>query len=541
MGERGRSSVWIADNRSNATVEERGTAPCIVFLSLFDDPKNAMNPVEIEMKFLIPPGGQAVIEELPRIAAVPPRRERLVSTYFDTPSLALRDQGLRLRVRREPRGWIQTLKRAGASFGVRNEWEWRLQDERPDFSRLQEASLDMALVTTINRQARPVFVTDIERTEREVRGDHESIVQAAIDEGAAVAGNASAGIHEIELELKGGPLSSVFHLATDLLACAPLRINPTTKADTGYALATGGGPESEKSKVPDLSRRMPVAAAFPALVGNALHHFVANIPAAEAGQVEGVHQMRVALRRLRTLFVLFAPEIESFTRDRLSNAMRDLATPLGAARDWDVFITETLASAEQAGVRSEWIASLRDVAEIRRQDAHESVKQLLAGKKPTELVIAVGTWVTGPEWAGLDRQASERKLNVAMPDLLDRLRRKVRKRGRGMPDLTGEAMHSLRKSVKKLRYSVEYARPLYRKRKVKAYAKRCKALQSALGTINDAVVTGHLIDAIAQRSDIRAAPAAGVLTGWNETRCGRAHREAARAWNRLCRSSPFWT
>jgi triphosphatase len=500
------------------------------------------HPTEIELKFLLPPGARALVEGHPQLAEAPPTHERLQSTYFDTPSFALRRCGLSLRVRHGPHGWMQTLKGSGGgTIGVRDEWEWPLQDGEPDFSRLIEAGVGEPLVMTISKRGKPVFATDIERTERHVRLNGAATVAAAIDEGTVNAGNSMIDIHEVELELKEGPITPAFRLAMDLARIAPLRVNGSSKADVGYALVTGRAPEPAKANAPDLPRGMSVAEAVPALVSTTLRQFVANIPAAEAAQVEGVHQMRVALRRLRTLLVLFAPELEPYTRERLNDAIRTLGTPLGEARDWDVFVTETLLRAELGGVRPEWLALFRRAGEARRRSAHEGVKEMIAGRTPTDLVLGIGAWVTGEDWAGVGRRPPARKLRAAAPRLLGRMERKVRKRSRGMPDLSGDAMHAMRKAVKKLRYGVESVRPLYKKRAVNAYAKPCKTLQSLLGAINDAAVTARLTATVAPADDAAWAPAAGALLAWNKERSDRCQRDAGRAWRRFQRCRPFWT
>jgi len=496
-----------------------------------------MIPTEIELKFIAPPGSREVVERHPKLVDVPPSHERLVSTYFDTPSCILRSRGLSLRVRQGGHGWTQTLKGTGA-FGPRDQWEWALQSDEPDFSRLAEARLDDTLVTMVAKQGRPLFVTDIERTERVVQIEGTATIAAAIDDGVVRSGNNALDIHEVELELKHGSLAAAFQLAIELVARAPLRINPCSKADRGFSFLTGKA-EAAKAQLPELSRDITVAESFPILVNSALRQFVANIPAAETDDAEGVHQMRVALRRLRTLFVLFAPEIEPCTRRRLSDVIRSLGMPLGEARDWDVFIGETLHDA-QSGVPADSIAAFREAARERQDAAHSGVKELIAGPKPTQLVLAVGAWVAGRDWVGIEREAPSRPLKPVSRRLLGRVARKVRKRGRDMPELYGTGLHALRKAMKKLRYSVEYTRSLYGRRRAEDYRKSCKKLQSQLGTINDGAVTAKLIERIVPGNDALWAVRAGELMAWNQDRTVRAHKAAGRAWRRFRKQPPFW-
>ena len=84
-----------------------------------------------------------------------------------------------------------------------------------------------------------------------------------------------------------------------------------------------------------LSKRMTTEQAFQFIAGNCLMHITANRDGvAERQDAESVHQMRVGLRRLRTLLAVFKnvlPAPQSLLHD-----LTWLGTQLGAARDWEV-------------------------------------------------------------------------------------------------------------------------------------------------------------------------------------------------------------
>src|SRR5687767_9632189 len=84
----------------------------------------------------------------------------------------------------------------------------------------------------------------------------------------------------------------------------PLTNGPASKADRGYRLRTGQAPAARKAPDLDLNRDIGVPGAFQEIVAAGLGHLLANQPAAAAGDPEGVHQMRVAIRRLRTALAL---------------------------------------------------------------------------------------------------------------------------------------------------------------------------------------------------------------------------------------------
>src|SRR4029079_1608062 len=99
-------------------------------------PRTRKEQREVELKFELDPSAVAPVEAaLARLSANRPKRERLHSTYFDTPRLALREAGITLRVRRIGRRRIQTVKLARAAVGLfdRPEWEVKSEGDTPDW------------------------------------------------------------------------------------------------------------------------------------------------------------------------------------------------------------------------------------------------------------------------------------------------------------------------------------------------------------------------------------------------------------------------
>ena len=97
-----------------------------------------------------------------------------------------------------------------------------------------------------------------------------------------------------------------------------------------------------------------------------LAHLTTNYPAAADGDNAGVHQIRVAIRRLRAALTLFRPLLDPHAETRFSEALRSLGRIFGEARDWDVFCSEMLVSAQEYGVVTSWLNLLREPAESTR-------------------------------------------------------------------------------------------------------------------------------------------------------------------------------
>ncbi|HEX4157539.1 MAG TPA: CYTH and CHAD domain-containing protein [Rhizomicrobium sp.] len=499
-------------------------------------------PTETEIKLVFEPGLRPKIERHPLFAgavrAKPEHRE--LTTYFDTDDFLLHRHGYSLRTRKSGGHIVQTLKHvpdepAAALQG--DEWEWNLNNGRlllgPVKQLLADSGLDGEFV-----RPKPRIVTEILRHSFEMEHDGCGI-EAVIDEGVVRAGGREEAVHEVELEIKHGPAGPAYRLALQLLERSALRLGPESKADRGYRLLTGETPP-RKARTAPLPQSATFGEALEWTIGTALQGFVANLPAAQAGTPEGVHQARVALRRVRSMLVLYAPCVERCAREHFNSAIRELGAVLGAARDWDVFIDETLGAAARAGVPADWIDALKEPAEVRREAARGAVREKLGSKAPAELVLGLEAWVGDPDWTTDSPRSSQLPVRKIMPGLMDRLTRKVSRRGRHLARLTASELHPLRKSVKKLRYSAQSTSRIYSNKSVKRHAKACKKLQEILGTINDSQVTTRLLADIAPRDSAALGAAAGALQRWNMDRQDGLRADLEKAWRKLKGVDSYW-
>jgi inorganic triphosphatase YgiF len=308
----------------------------------------ADHPMEVELQLRFPATGRLELErhsmfQDPFATTAEERHE--VTTYFDTPDFALAENGLSLRVRQNGARRLQTVKLRGAGQTIaaqRGEWEWPIEQDTPDLGRLAETPAHTIVGDLTSKKVAAIFVTDIHRTVRVLRIDEHTTAEAALDEGTITAGAASEAVSELELELRAGTLAPLYRLVLDLHATVPLTVAPESKADRGYRLRTSRPQAARKAPSLDLDRDIGVPAAFQEIIAAGLGHFVANQPAAAAGDPEGVHQMRIAIRRLRTALVLFEEHLEPHTTQRFQTELKHLGRVLGKARDWDVFCLDTV-------------------------------------------------------------------------------------------------------------------------------------------------------------------------------------------------------
>jgi CHAD domain-containing protein len=253
--------------------------------------------------------------------------------------------------------------------------------------------------------------------------------------------------------------------------------------------------------------------------------------------------MRVAIRRLRTALVLFGTHLEPHATARFAAELKRLGRALGEARDWDVFCLDTLPEALDDAPEAGWEHLLRDSAETERQAAHRRVEEEIGRPALTGFVLGMAAWIEDgsarPALLGDKRMG--RRLAKLAPELLDRLAGKVAKRGKRIGRRSGEELHALRKSLKKLRYGVDDLAGLYGRKAVKAYLQGCKELQELLGRMNDAAVAVALAERLTAGDGSGLAPAVGALARWSEGRRDKAAKRLSGAWATFRKTSPFWS
>jgi len=280
-----------------------------------------------------------------------------------------------------------------------------------------------------------------------------------------------------------------------------------------------------------------------------LEHLLANRAAARSmDDPEGVHQLRVAVRRTRSALGLFRKVLADERPARLRDELRWLGRALSPARDWDVFCLETL-----AGVRADCPEepALRPFcweAGLRRVEAHGIARTALDDARFADLVVALDRFVRGGAWR-LDVPATasrrlDRSARKTAARLLDLRFGEVRLLDRPFPQLSPAELHALRIRVKRLRYATEFLAPLRPGRPARRFTRRLRELQDALGRINDGRVADELVEALLGRLEpdvrVRLERAAGIVSGWSHARAGLERRGIEKKWRRVAGATPFW-
>jgi len=500
-------------------------------------------PREIELKFAIPAGRAAEIgAAIEALAGAEPRA--LSSVYFDTDKGVLRRAKLALRVRRSGDSYVQTLKDGGDGALTRGEWEKPVKGARPNLGALKKTPAARLLPKGVKLAA--VYVVDVHRRTAEVI-EGESRIELAFDEGVAKAKGREAAFAELELELKSGPQWGLLALARRLASAGDLTLSFTTKAARGAALARPPRSFAHKFEPPGLTADLNTGQAFQAVARACLRQITANAERLRhRASPEVIHQLRVGLRRLRSLITCFKRVVGDARLPAIKAELKWLTGELDAARNLDVLLHGDYRAAVAQKEDAEGLKGLGVRLRGARRMAYVRAAGAVESERFRRLLLDLLVWIeTGP-WTVADKHAARRGRPVsrfAADELKDR-RRKIARRGKHLRDLDPTARHKLRIEAKKLRYAADAFAGLFgRPRRAKAFVEALKQVQDALGDLNDIVVgerLAHEAAVIPGRAETDAAFVAGRITGAQKARIVPLTDRAEAAIAAFRDARPFW-
>jgi len=459
---------------------------------------------EIELKLQISAKAARKLREHPLLSGLTPQKLYLLNTYYDTPALELHARRIALRFRKKGEEWLLTVKTAEPASGglaLRSEWESAARPGEFDFSHVDDQALRDFL--GLRRELlEPVFTTHFERHIWQISyGDSE--IEMAVDKGSIDSRDRSLPICEIELELLSGKVDDLFVLARRLQEDLTLYPALASKAERGYRAYLDAPVKPWRAKPAGVHSGQTPVEAFRAIALGCLEHFQRNEEGLLAGsEPEFVHQARVALRRLRSAIRLFAPVLPDNFVQAYGRTWQTLATALGDARNWDVFIGETLPPIVTCFGNHRDARRLRNAADKRARAERHDIAELLSVREYPCLLLEF----TAAVYALNDTHAVS--LAEFAGERLSLHARRAQKLASRLPELDAAERHKMRIAFKRLRYALEFFAPLWPEKKLSPYLAALSGLQDELGRLNDHATAEILIDTAAGKND------PGIAHGW---------------------------
>jgi triphosphatase len=474
------------------------------------------------VRFTLSPAAAAALAQhrLLDVPATPPRAKNLVEDWFDTPGLALLRHGYALSLVKARRGFLQSLCQGEVRATA------PIPGPTPDLAAIPPEQAEPLAALLQDETLAPVLTTRIKRLTRQA-----GAVELRFETGFILTAHGKQPVCELELR---GPGQELYRLAMALQDEHELLLQPTSLLQRGIWAVGAARPGAVKAG-PGLAGAICLDDAVAALTQSCLTQFSANWPAFYSGAaVESVHQMRVAMRRLRSVLGLFnrafaAPEFRAF-RDEAKR----IATIMGEARNWDVFSALLREGPVQAFPHEPGFAALLDQCAANRASGYEQVRALLADPATTRFLLTLEFFLARHGWRnGLEAEAltglTAPVQNFAVSNL-ERLHRKVRKRGKHLVQLGAHERHLTRIELKKLRYAADLFGGLFEARgRVRAYNRATAELQEELGLLNDLATAHELLGRLDGTTPDRAR-AIGIVLGWCAHAANANDKQLAKSW-----------
>ena len=422
--------------------------------------------------------------KLPRGAA---RRTTLRNIYLDTPDHALNKAEIALRLRREGRRWLQVAEgrgsRTDAAPGAADQ-EVPAPGGRARLDAIPDPGLRDEVLQRVNGTAVVPFGNRvIQRSTTEVSLGDGTRVALAIDVGRIRAEGRSAELREAEIALIEGDFGwnirsrprPVPRGRACLLAAAAVGARLYARRRGPDRAAFGGAQCRCRRCRARLDRRARRTRLSPRLSSTSA---TSILVVCRLDDAEGPHQLRVGLRRLRSVFSAYKSALSSPEMARLNGEARWLGKQVGALRDLDVVAGDIVGKEAARHPDEPALAALADALARQAAERRQEVRRLLVGQRSQSFLIDLAQFIETRGW--LVPADFEQTARLATPVVklavrsLNKRWKKVSKAARGLEMLDAEHRHALRKELKKLRYGVEFFGPLFPERRLDAFLKRLK-------------------------------------------------------------------
>ena len=464
------------------------------------------------------------------VESLPARR--VSATYFDTDDLRLTRWGVSLRHRTSD-GWTVKLPQpSDGTMLVREEVAFPGDARRPP---PEAVDLVRAFLRTASLRPQVRLRTVRKQTTLE-DGEQHPAAEVVDDDVAVLDGRRiAARFRELEVEV-----ADEQHVPLLEALVARLRASGAGAPDPTPKVVRALGPRATQPPeiaVGSLGADATLADVVRRAISASVDRLIRHDPVVRMdSDAEGVHQARVATRRLRSDLRTFRSILDPDSTAELRGELRWLADSLGAVRDHDVLLARLRSRA--AGLQASdgrGVSRAFTTLETERAEAYEELLAALRSERYLALLDRLIAEANEPSLL----PGSELPAEVALPPLVSRPLRRLAKQMQALSDdATDEELHAARIRTKRARYAVEAATPVLGKR-ARLVATAAAKLQDVLGEYRDAVAAEHWLDDRAHETrSVREAFAVGKLAGLERAEQERARARWTKAWKALSAARP---
>jgi triphosphatase len=349
---------------------------------------------------------------------------------------------------------------------------------------------------------------------------------------------------EIELELKAGEETALYDFAVRLADALPMRLEMMSKAERGFLLAANDRPSPVRAAALQFSTDATLDCTIEKIIASVLEQFVGNWPAlTESRSPESIHQMRVALRRLRTALASFDRCLPCAAFGTFRAEAKRIAAALAPARELDAFrqLVEDGPLTRYADERESFKALLATFKE-RRAAAYAIAQNLIDEPSTTMFVLKLRAFLAHRAWRNALSGAELLRLTepaaLFAAETLEWLHKRALKRGRKLLQKSPEERHRVRVALKNIRYTAEFFSSFFGG--ARPYIRAVSKLQDGLGNSNDVSSATHHLRHVETAAGAQAVKATGIVLGWYGRGASNADDSLRDAWKSFERTRPFW-
>jgi len=306
----------------------------------------------------------------------------------------------------------------------------------------------------------------------------------------------------------------------------------------GHALAAVRNSELQALPL-SMNAESRCADAFTILLSIATRQIInSRLIVLESDDPEGPHEIRIGLRRLRSVLKTLRPLVGSPSLNKYETLARDFARSIGELRDADVMINSICAPVRDRFPEQKGFAEVLAILAEQRKARQKQVRSMLKSARWGHLQLYLTLW---PETLQEFEPLKEPIFEFARTTLKKRWK-KLCKLGRDFGNLSPEARHEMRKSLKQLRYLSEFFGAVFGKEEATSrFVARLKELQDVFGYLND-VQLGEQIRTLQERRRLspHASTAIHCILDWHDKETRHIWPRAGVAWERLIESPKFW-
>ncbi|HZJ51076.1 MAG TPA: CYTH and CHAD domain-containing protein [Actinomycetota bacterium] len=449
----------------------------------------------------------------------------LRATYHDTEGLRLAHSGITLR-------W-----RSGDDDG--SAWTLKLPVEESDATERRElrfaggarsapAEARSLLTAYLRHQTlAPVARLRTVRKRWLLMGNQEKeLAEISHDVVSVLEGNRVTGrFSEIEIEGRSLDRAGVERLAEVFRDAGAVPAAPSPKLARAVGIVPGAASERERV---DLRPTDRAGLAVQAVLNSGFQRLVGNDPATRLGEIEPLHQMRVATRRLRSDLRTISSLLDQAWTDETRSELKWLGGLLGAVRDTDVLSERFRSSSpdlEQA------LSPIHKALSRQRDRDFSLLSEALVESRYVELLERLDAARGRP----LLTVEAQQLCSEALPPLVLQAWKKARRQAASLgPDPSDEDLHRLRILTKRARYAAEAVADPLEDRRVMRFANRAADVQDALGELQDAVMAQATIERlVARERRAGVALAAGRLLERELAAAAEARNTWIKPWSKL--------